>query len=381
MGRRQQPPGLEFGSDSFLDVVCNIVGILIILIVVVSVKVQRQPNYDGELVAAQLDRDAKQKTQEKDLSTRRQEKQSAAESQDELRKKIEDLKSQRTLLQSDIEQLEASITEYEELIRIAKSADRKSQQKLDSVAASQASLTVQIANLKKSLDTKNNELKALTAAMTTAETEQQTAADQLNKTVIETLKLTEVLETTRKESEPTDNLQHRLMPVTRTVEKGEIHFRVSNSRISEIPIEGLLQRLQRQAQGAGYRDLTGVVGPVGGYRMAYALERVGSNGIQALQTGEYSLSLQLTRWQIDPDPSLVEETFDEAVRPGSHFRNVLQSADPEAVVTMWIYPDSFAGFHAVREVAHGLNFRVAARPLPFGQPIIGSQSGSKSNAQ
>ncbi|MEY3459635.1 MAG: Ribonuclease, partial [Planctomycetota bacterium] len=43
MSRRTQRSDLEFGSDSFLDVVCNIVGILIILIVVVGVRVQRQP--------------------------------------------------------------------------------------------------------------------------------------------------------------------------------------------------------------------------------------------------------------------------------------------------------------------------------------------------
>ena len=43
MSRRTQRPELEFGSDSFLDVVCNIVGILIILIVVVGVRLQRQP--------------------------------------------------------------------------------------------------------------------------------------------------------------------------------------------------------------------------------------------------------------------------------------------------------------------------------------------------
>ena len=43
MGRRAQSPELGFGSDSFLDVICNIVGILIILIVIVAVKVERQP--------------------------------------------------------------------------------------------------------------------------------------------------------------------------------------------------------------------------------------------------------------------------------------------------------------------------------------------------
>ena len=51
MGRRSQAPELAFGSDSFLDVICNIVGILIILIVVVAVKVERQPMAQAEALA------------------------------------------------------------------------------------------------------------------------------------------------------------------------------------------------------------------------------------------------------------------------------------------------------------------------------------------
>ena len=53
MSRRAHRPELEFGSDSFLDVVCNIVGILIILIVVVAVKVERQPKGGVPVAAAQ----------------------------------------------------------------------------------------------------------------------------------------------------------------------------------------------------------------------------------------------------------------------------------------------------------------------------------------
>ena len=43
MSRRFSSGDPDFGSDSFLDIVCNIVGILIILIVVVGVQVQQQP--------------------------------------------------------------------------------------------------------------------------------------------------------------------------------------------------------------------------------------------------------------------------------------------------------------------------------------------------
>ncbi|MFN9717556.1 MAG: hypothetical protein ACK58L_02615, partial [Planctomycetota bacterium] len=274
-----------------------------------------------------------------------------------------------------------SVTELESELDSLRASDQAANKKLESVVASKVSLTGQIESLRKTLEEKNSELKVLTAALTSSEKEKSDAETRLQTAVLETQKLTEVLGRIRDQASPEDKLQHRLMPVTRSVEKGEIHFRVINGRISEIPVEGLLKRLEKQARAAGFRDLTGVVGPVGGYRMSYELQRVGSQGLQAVQTGEYSVSLQLSRWEILPDPSLVEETFDEAIRPGSHYRHVIQEVDPDTVVTLWIYPDSFEGFHEIREVAHGLNLRVAARPLPFGQAIIGSQTGSKSNAQ
>jgi hypothetical protein len=40
---RHRVPDTEFGSDSFLDIVANVVGILIILIVVAGVRVSRAP--------------------------------------------------------------------------------------------------------------------------------------------------------------------------------------------------------------------------------------------------------------------------------------------------------------------------------------------------
>ncbi len=43
MGRRRQRQELEFGSDSFLDVIANMVGIIIILIVIAGLRVSQAP--------------------------------------------------------------------------------------------------------------------------------------------------------------------------------------------------------------------------------------------------------------------------------------------------------------------------------------------------
>ena len=130
-----------------------------------------------------------------------------------------------------------------------------------------------------------------------------------------------------------------------------------------------------------FNQFDGVVGPVDGYTMSYTVEKDGPSTLEALQSGDGITRLNVTRWTITPDESLVAETIEEAVRPGSRYRQRIETALPDSVVTMWVYPDSFKGFSTLREVAHGLQLRVAARPLPEGTPIVGSPSGSRSTAQ
>ncbi|MCA9063846.1 MAG: hypothetical protein KDA96_12325, partial [Planctomycetaceae bacterium] len=53
MSRRPAESELQFGSDSFLDVIANIVGILIILTVIVGLRVARQPVLTGNVAVVE----------------------------------------------------------------------------------------------------------------------------------------------------------------------------------------------------------------------------------------------------------------------------------------------------------------------------------------
>ena len=84
---------------------------------------------------------------------------------------------------------------------------------------------------------------------------------------------------------------------------------------------------------------------------------------------------------IVPDETLVAESAADSVKPGSAFRQKLESMPADSSVTIVVYEDSFREFAALREVAHGLQIRVAGRPLPVGTHITISASGSASRAQ
>ena len=383
MSRRAQRPELEFGSDSFLDVVCNIVGILIILIVVVGVKVDRQPKLTEQATAEVSQRGVDQ-TQ---LLAERQ------HALDLLRRNEQETAGQLQTLQTDEAQSQLLLQQTMEAQELARQqleseqqqAERRRKQAAD-LEADREVMAARIAALQKSLKDKSKDTLKLGQMLASVSTSEKEMDAKIRATVVETQKLQEVLESAEQAAQPTGRMQHRLSPVTKPAENAELHFRVSNGRISEIPLEELLTRLKEQVLARRstvmrFNQFDGTVGPAQGYLMNYTVEKEGPTTLEALQTGDGRTRVNVTRWKIEPDTSLIEETFDQAVRPGSRYRQRIETAVPDTVVTMWIYPDSFSGFASLREIAHGLQLRVAARPLPEGTPIVGSPSGSRSTAQ
>jgi hypothetical protein len=125
----------------------------------------------------------------------------------------------------------------------------------------------------------------------------------------------------------------------------------------------------------------GTVGPVDGYRMEYLVERQALGLIDELKNGPGTVRFGVSRWALQPDKDLLEETETQALRPESRFVKALKKAGPRTTLTFWVYPDSFELHRALQEAAHESGFDVAARPLPAGVPITGSPSGARSFAQ
>lgn len=384
MSRRAQRPELEFGSDSFLDVVCNIVGILIILIVVVGLKVQRQPREQEAQATAKIE--AMRVDQETILAERQRTLEQLNTAEAEAAEAVKSLESQSAEAEEKIRQaMEAQELANQQMLALQEKADRTQKQAAD-LESDKAAIAARVASLKAAIDEKSREALNAGKILATAMKAEQDLSQQLETTVVETQELRELLEKTEEAAVPKNRMQHRLSPVTKPAENEELHFRVSEGRISRVPLEELLERLKdqvmtRRTAVMRFNQFDGVVGPVDGYTMSYTVEKDGPSTLEALQSGDGITRLNVTRWTITPDESLVAETIEEAVRPGSRYRQRIETALPDSVVTMWVYPDSFAGFSTLREVAHGLQLRVAARPLPEGTPIVGSPSGSRSTAQ
>jgi len=380
MSRRMQRAELEFGSDSFLDVVCNIVGILIILIVVVGVRLQRQPLPSDPAAAARATAAA---AAAESLSAS----QNAAIANAGTRQQA--LQRDLTTTATDEQQLQQAQQETAGIRQqlTAQQTQRETQGRREQkLAAESNAAAARVASLKNSLkvsEQKHSELEA--ALRRTLDSEKQT--QQKTRTVaVETLQLTEQLTAAQQKTQPAERLNHRLSPVTKPVESDDVHFRVDGGMVSMIPLNDLLDRLKdqvlaRRSTIMRFSQFEGVVGPVGGYTMKYTVEKEGGSALESLQTGDLRVRVSVSKWQLQAEESLVQESITDALRPGSRFRQQLETCPPDSVVTIWVYENSFAQFPAIRELAHGLRLRIAARPLPDGTPIVGSPNGSRSSAQ
>jgi hypothetical protein len=176
-------------------------------------------------------------------------------------------------------------------------------------------------------------------------------------------------------------------PISHAVEGHEAHFLVGNGRIAFVPLEPLLEQFQAQAKREAYKllqqsELTDTVGPVGGFRLRYTMERYDATPETVRETGRGGSYARLQRWTLVPSSNDLGEPVRLALQDGSDFRQALGKFLPgRTTVTIWVYPDGFDAFRQVRKELYRLGYAIAARPLPPGAPISGSPDGTRSAAQ
>jgi len=115
--------------------------------------------------------------------------------------------------------------------------------------------------------------------------------------------------------------------------------------------------------------------------MKYVVQRQAMSFSDRMRYGSGLMRIGVSEWVLQPEPDAETESAADAVLHSSRFYRKLQTIDRPAVVTFWVYPDSFESYRKLRDVVHSQGMQVAGRPLPDGVPIAGGPSGSRSSAQ
>lgn len=176
-------------------------------------------------------------------------------------------------------------------------------------------------------------------------------------------------------------IQHKILrfrtPVSKPVSTDELMFECRGGRVSFIDLPAFMIEVERKVRDlADQLEKQGkalvVTSPIGAFRLNYGVERQGYVGA----------GLLFHRWVLEPIADNRGETLAQAVQAGSSFRQALDSALPEnTVITFWVYPDSFGLFRQLRDLLYQRGLEVAGRPLPDGVPIMGASDGTASRGQ
>lgn len=185
---------------------------------------------------------------------------------------------------------------------------------------------------------------------------------------------------------PVAVLEHLPTPMVKTVFGQEAHFRLQHGRITRLPWDELVARLKAEAASKVWKlrdsdSISETIGPVDGFRMKYTLKKVEyvleSKGGPTRQAG-----VELDQFLLLPMTEDLGEPLATAIGKDSDFRSTLKTLDPnKTTITVWVYPDSFHQFRDLKQHLFKLGYLTASRPMPEGQPIGGSPTGSKSVSQ
>ena len=337
MSRPRRGDDLTPGQDSFLDIVSNLVGILIILVMVVGAQAKH----------ALLDSKSKPPPPSTPVSEVKHARQAVVS----LGSELERLKQQMVARQLEV-------------------AFRKKER--DILLAAVASAELSLRQLTEQLGEEDR--KAVEAAADVAALRQQ--YEDLQKQI-------ELLEQT---PPPTKVIKHVPTPLAKTVFGREAHFRLKEDRIVHVPLEPLVDRFKEEARRKTWKlkqspTYTDLVGPVDGFRLKYTLKRT-TRTVQTREGRAIQDRVELDHFELIPVEDTLGEPLEVALQPQSAFAAALHRYPAEkTVVTVWVYADSLESFRRLKEAIATEGYLVAGRPLPFDQYISGSPHGTRSAAQ
>ncbi|QDV46696.1 hypothetical protein Enr13x_66050 [Stieleria neptunia] len=339
MSGRHRREGVSVGHDAFLDIVANLVGILIILVVVLGAQSEAVMRDAKPQVKEPLDPKSRIAA-EAEMETLATVAARAASAQ------ADSMRLERTIkvLDSKIAQQAERRTILLTLLTEAEAAWEDEQTKLDDANRQAAIRNAEASKLK-------NELAELAGARTQLESKQP----------------------------PIVAISHLPTPMAKTVFGEEVYFRLKDDRLSVIPFELLADEIGRNFRRTSSSLREGVsdaaVGPVRGYVARYVLNRSNelvSNGNAIARMSRARVVVASFEPLREPHGTPIEE-----VLANDDWLDVELSQYPPGTttVTVAVYPDSYGSFRKLREKIYAKGYASAARPIKEGSPIYVNFAG------
>ena len=321
------------GQDSFLDIVANLVGVLIILVVIVGAQATSVWN--------QVEPDA-----------------AIGDEITEVQQQIVRASNTVKKLQTDNHTLESDI---------------KTQSTLAAVASERRHIAlVNLEVVRQEVESQRKKL----SAVQQQHFDQQRKRAELQQSLDGVIRESKVLSVSRP-SIVSKTIEHHPTPISQTVFTDIIHVRLSNGRLAVVPVDPLTELMQREwkVKAEKLRNQNGVsrtietVRPIDDFRLQYELQAFKN---RILLAGYHVIALT----------DRVGRPTAEMMQPGSSFTELLSKSVPEeTTISIWMYPSELKEHRLLKNWLHEQGFKVASWLQDPGQSISFGPQGSHITAQ
>jgi hypothetical protein len=341
----------ESAQDSFLDVIANLVGVIIILVMLVGAKATRDVLKGTALPP----------------TARATEPEVATTADDSLAGDLKEARSQAMAARAELERIAT------QLVRIRQEAAEMDANRV-TLAMHRSVIEEDIAKRRESLDGDKQQEFDVQRRIGEA----QIKLDHLMQQQLGLLSGPETVE--ELESVPT--------PLARTVDGESIHLRLKGGLVSVVPFNELIAEVQHHADDIARRlqssdQVIDTYGPIDGYRIRMTVARVADPGsLGGPRAGQVTRSTFNQLAEVLPTSEAIGQNVEQALMPGGSLHQYLQTHRRQApTVVVWLYTDSFDDFRLLKRTLWELGFSFATRPLEPGTNIGASPHGTKAAAQ
>ncbi|MFT5323396.1 MAG: hypothetical protein ACI8P0_001245 [Planctomycetaceae bacterium] len=369
----------DFGSDSFLDIIANLVGILVILIVLAGLRAA-QVSVDPDVsevaaVSRGSSSDPDQDLSASELTARspKQEQPSVdASSEEKFASRI--LPNPEASLGEDAIPLQIAESQRQELLDVVKGLEaRLATLPVDSaiadlkdVQSELAAVAGQLPGLQQRLAKENAVRRRSLVEATEFDAEYQA----LRKQLVEVNQTFEELKTAER---PVEEFELRINPVGRRSRGEELLFRIEDGRLVHLPAAALFGKAELQSGRltpmTSASDLeSGSVGPIGGVALDYESQVIATMVPTSSGSSTYALR-KLMRGTLRVTRLSATEDWKKSIDDDGAVSRLMLAAPPNAFARIFVTPDSFEAARRVAAFIRTLGHGVATMPIEPGTDI------------
>ncbi len=359
--RRFAGESMDSGQDSFLDIVSNVVGILIILVMIAGAQVGAVHKPTTEKTIPTPEPVVSSTATEQAKDTEDADKTPDVSSNEMLQyiqvaKEFGKTKNDIVVLQKETQ---SQNQQLERTKQRADSAQLEHQNMLDNITRLEAA--VEWESRKKSGEEKK-----------TFDRRQELARlDSEMQTLTQTRDVLAKTKTTPK------ILQNVPTPLAKKVEGHEAFFCLRHGKISHVPMNAFTERIRGMFRGfhtIPEKDIDKTIGPIDDYSFHFCI-----SVHQTRDSDGMKIQLSFDYGEFIPVTDDVGENAQTALASGSRFEQKLAIyLNDSSIITLFVYPDSFDLLRQVKQYLLDHQFVIALRPMPENQNISVSPNGTAS---